>query len=222
MRGRKFWFGSTALPGGPAIMLGLENWAAEQLGPTWNAIPWGWFTVCGLCIWIGYVIYDLTDDESEIRERLRRWRAVADIQIKTNRDNMIANPWQISATVKIKRRAENLGCYVRYGRPITYLNRGPKWEWSEQKTIIDGKDCEKGKIIQIPLAELEPKGSRLHLLDDEISLKESRFSNHYCLEVVVTARRYTQKEVKHFGFIKSDQPTFHTVHPDFMQGIEDE
>ena len=203
-------------------MWGLENWAAGILGPTWNNLPWGWLIVCGLCIWIGYVIYDLTDDESEIRERFRKWRAVADIEIKTNRDNIIANPWRISATVKIKRRAKNLGCYVRYGHPVAYLNRGPKWEWSEQKTIIDGKDCEKGKIIEIPLVELPPNGSRIRLLDDEVSLKESRLSNHYSLEVVVTASRYTQTEIRHFGFIKSAQATFHTVHPDLMQGIENE
>lgn len=136
-----------------------------QLPAWWVVIPWLWLAGCGLSVWIGYVIFDLTSEKSQFIGLLHRYFGLADVEFMLARTSYASEPIALSARVSVKRFAPHFGCYVRMAVGNYYIGGGGEWRWSTQEKVEEGVNLQRGRVLNVPLLTIHREENRKGAID---------------------------------------------------------
>lgn len=170
------------------------GWASQEFFSThmaewWNRMPFGYLSLLGAAVWLGYFLYDLNHPDSRLRALWIQRFATARIKVSVSNPAETGKPLQVIATITLQRFAPDFGCYVRAAKAMYYISGGGKWEWSEQNEIAGGRNMTKGRVFEVPLLTLHRAQERAGSVELLGEPTERPGSGVVCFEIVAASRR---------------------------------
>lgn len=218
-RSLAFWLGS-ALP----VALFLTAWIIEQalpqsLGEAWSNIPWGWLTICGLCVWVGYLLYDATSQRSVIREFYKRRFGPCEfrkVREYTGGDEL----FRLYYVVRFKNVCRNVDVYFQQSKLGPNLDTSAGWHNIGAIKLIDQRDYSDGEEEEIEVVRRE-KGN-LEIIKtacgDDIMYN---YQGTYRFIITVVVGRKMQEEAIILEFPGSEMPRPVEIHPDSLSYVKE-
>lgn len=197
-----------------------EQTAAQYFGPAWAQFPWGWLTLIGIAIWIGYAIYDLTNEKSAIRNLIKSYLLdIVEIQFTVDH-NRSTEKFNSLVLIKItfKKSAENCAIFVQAGKLENYMDGTMSWEWSERSSLFDRKDYNAGEEYSKTIScRTKENAAIVDVCGKEINLHGA--SGVINFKIIVTTKKRRQEESIIVYYPQPDWPRPTEKHPEQMKHV---
>ena len=204
-----FWGPSSLVPGFPLVSYIAQQAIPQYVGESLT-IPWGWLTICGMCIWIGYLVYDVNSEKSVVRDFLQPWTKLAKIVFQIGMVDYFPST-KLTSKIHFFRHAENVVITARLAFAEFYIDGTASWKWTTQtKEIVAIRSYNKGEEIEYDLLSWPAAdNSKPTILGIPFEVDSNPgTSNQYMVEINVTSAGKRVKAREYFRLMCSQRPFY--------------